>query len=260
DIGYVHTGFEKNFEQKTYWKGIPYALRMDYVAFFATELAYVGAVEKLIGIEVAERAQWIRTLFAELNRIHSHLIYLGTAGVAMGLSGPKLRASGVPYERRRVEPYLAYPDVEFEVVTGERGDAYERFLCRTNEMYESVRIVEQCLEKMPGGPVMANDRKYVLPPRAELHTSMESLIHHFKLVTEGFRVQPGQVYYPVESPRGEFGCYLVSDGGAKPWRAHFRAPSFVALQSTAMMSVNRYVGDMIVVVGSLDGVMGGADR
>jgi NADH-quinone oxidoreductase subunit D len=352
DVGYVHTGFEKNFEQKTYWKGIPYAPRMDYVAFFANELAYVGAVERLIEIEVPERAQWIRTLFAELNRIHSHLIYLGTSGIelgaisvffyclrerdtvldlfemvtgvrmhdrypqfggvaedlpkgfyaeckrfcrempkkidsyldllaenpiwkgrlrgigtidadtaiAMGLSGPNLRASGVPYDLRRNDPYLAYDKLEFDIVTGERGDCYDRFLCRTKEMYESVRIIEQCLEGMPSGPVMADDRKHVLPPRHELHTSMESLIHHFKLVTEGFRVAPAQVYTAVESPRGEFGCYLVSDGSPKPWRIHFRAPSFVSLQVTAMMSVNRYIADMIAVVGSLDGVMGECDR
>ncbi|HYX85194.1 MAG TPA: hypothetical protein VE777_09520, partial [Gaiellales bacterium] len=155
---------------------------------------------------------------------------------------------------------LVYDKLDFDVVTRERGDAYDRFMCRTLEMYESVKLVEQCLDGMPAGPVMADDRKYVLPPRHELHTSMESLIHHFKLVTEGFRVPPGQVYYPVESARGEFGCYLVSDGGTKPWRVHFRAPSFVSLQVTAMMSANRYVGDMIVVVGSLDGVMGEADR
>jgi NADH-quinone oxidoreductase subunit D len=352
DIGYVHTGFEKNFEQKTYWKGIPYSPRMDYVAFFANELAYVGAVEKLIEIDVPPRAQWIRMLFAELNRIHSHLIYLGTSAVemgalsvffyclrerdsvldlfematgvrmhdrypqfggvaedlpkgfyaecrrflaempkrideyldllagnpvwksryqgigtidaetaiAMGLSGPNLRGSGVPYDIRRAEPYLAYDRVQFDVITRDKGDAYDRFMCRTLEMYESVKIVEQCLDSMPSGPVMSDDRKYVLPPRHELHTSMESLIHHFKLVTEGFRAPPGQLYHPIESPRGEFGCYLVSDGGTKPWRIHFRAPSFVSLQSTAMMSVNRYVGDMIVVVGSLDGVMGEADR
>jgi NADH-quinone oxidoreductase subunit D len=184
----------------------------------------------------------------------------GETAIAMGLSGPNLRASGVPYDIRRTEPYLAYDQLQFDVVTRDGGDAYDRFMCRTLEMYESVKLVEQCLDSMPSGPVMADDRKYVLPPRHELHTSMESLIHHFKLVTEGFRVPPGQVYHPVESPRGEFGCYLVSDGGPKPWRAHFRAPSFVSLQSTAMMSVNRYVGDMIVVVGSLDGVMGEADR
>jgi NADH-quinone oxidoreductase subunit D len=352
DVGYVHTGFEKNFEQKTYWKGIPYAPRMDYLGFFANELAYVGAVERLIGIEVPERAQWLRTLFAELNRLHSHLIYLGTSGIelgamslffyctrerdsvldlfemvtgvrmhdrypqfggvaedvpkgfyaeckrfcqempsridsyldlvaenpiwkgrlkgigtiapdtaiAMGLSGPNLRASGVAYDLRRNEPYLAYDQLDFDVITGSHGDCYDRFLCRTKEMYESVRIIEQCLEGMPSGPVMANDRKYVLPPRAELHTSMESLIHQFKLVTEGFRVPPGQGDFAVESPRGEFGCYLVADGSPKPWRVHFRAPSFVSLQVTAMMSVNRYIADMIAVVGSLDGVMGECDR
>jgi NADH-quinone oxidoreductase subunit D len=133
-------------------------------------------------------------------------------------------------------------------------------MCRTKEMYESVKIIDQCLEGMPPGPVMADDRKHVLPPRHELQTSMESLIHHFKLVTEGFRVKANQIYYTVESPRGEFGCFLVSDGGPKPWRIHFRAPSFVSLQSTAMMAVNRYIADLIVVVGSLDGVMGEADR
>ena len=297
---------------------------MDYVAFFANELAYVGAVERLIDIEVPPRAQWIRTLFAELNRIHSHLIYLGTSGVELGAislffyclrerdsgarpvrdgrpacacttatrssaacsrtcpraSTPRpagsaptcpsgstststwwpatrsgataTRASapstptrrsrwacpartcarrGVPYDLRRVRavPGLR-PARSSTSITGESGDAYDRLMCRTKEMYESVKLIEQCLDSMPAGPVMADDRKYVLPPRHELHTSMESLIHHFKLVTEGFRVPPGQVYYAVESPRGEFGCYLVSDGGAKPWRVHFRAPSFVSLQ------------------------------
>jgi NADH-quinone oxidoreductase subunit D len=178
----------------------------------------------------------------------------------MGLSGPNLRASGVPYDLRRHEPYLVYDKMQFDVITGERGDAWDRLMCRTREMYESVKIIDQCLDSMPPGPVMATDRKFVLPPRHELHTSMESLIHHFKLVTEGFRVPAGEVYYPIESPRGEFGCYLVSDGGTKPRRVHFRAPSFVSLQSTAMMAVNRYIADLIVVVGSLDGVMGEADR
>ena len=141
-------------------------------------------------------------------------------------------------------------------MTREGGDAYDRFMCRTLEMYESVKLVEQCLDSMPSGPVMADDRKYVLPPRHELHTSMESLIHHFKLVTEGFRVPPGQVYHPIIARAGSSGATYVLNGGPKPWRARFRAPSFVSLQSTAMMSVNRYVGDMIVVVGSLNGVMG----
>jgi NADH-quinone oxidoreductase subunit D len=352
DIGYVHTGIEKNMEQKSYWKAITYTPRIDYLSFFLNELAYVMAVEKLIEIEVPERAQWIRTLFAELNRIHSHLIFLGTSGlelgaisiffyctrereavldlfemvtgvrmhdrypqfggvaedlpkgfyaecrrfceempkrideyvdllagnpiwrdrlvgigtidaetaIAMGLTGPNLRGSGVAYDVRRNEPYLAYPKLDFDVVTAERGDCYDRFLVRVKEMYESVKIIEQCLDGMPSGPYIADDRKYVLPPRRELQTSMESLIHHFKLVTEGFRVRPGQVYMPVESARGELACYLASDGGPKPWRVRFRAPSFVALQVTAMLSVNRYVADLIAVIGSLDGVMGEVDR
>ena len=352
DIGYVHTGFEKNFEQKTYWKGIPYAPRMDYLGFFANELAYVGAVEKLIGIEVPERAKWIRTLFAELNRIHSHLIFLGTSGVelgaislffyclrerdkvldlfemvtgvrmhdrypqfggvledlpkgfygearkfcdemphrideyldlvagnpiwedrykgigtidgptaiAMGLSGPNLRASGVPYDLRRSEPYLIYDQLEFDVITGRKGDAWDRLICRTKEMYESVRIIEQCLDSMPAGPVIADDRKHVLPPRHELHTSMESLIHHFKLVTEGYRVPAGEAYAYVEGPRGELGCNLVSDGSAKPWRVHFRSASLVMLQSVAALCNGVLIADLIAILASLDPNMGDCDR
>jgi NADH-quinone oxidoreductase subunit D len=352
DIGYVHTGIEKNIEQKTYWKAITYTPRIDYVAFFNNELPFVMAVEDLIGIDVPERAQWIRTLFAELNRLHSHLVFLGTSAlelgamsvffycmrerdsvldlfematgvrmhdrypqfggvaedlpkgfgpecrrfcaemprhideyvdllagnpiwrdrtigigsieaetaIAMGLTGPNLRASGVGYDLRRAQPYLAYDKVEFDVVTAQNGDCYDRFIVRVKEMYESVRIVEQCLEAMPSGPVISSNRKFVLPPRAELHTSMESLIHHFKLVTEGFRVPPGQVYRPVESPRGELGCYLAADGSPRPWRVRFRAPSFVSLQSTAMLADRRYIADLIAVIGSLDGVMGEVDR
>ena len=180
--------------------------------------------------------------------------------IAMGLSGPNLRASGVPYDLRRSEPYLIYDQLEFDVITGRKGDAWDRLICRTKEMYESVKLIEQCLDSIPEGPVMADDRRYVLPPRNELHTSMESLIHHFKLVTEGFRPPAGEVYHAVESPRGEFGCYLVSDGSPKPWRIHFRAPSFVSLQVTAMMAHRRYIADLIAIVGSLDGVMGEADR
>jgi NADH-quinone oxidoreductase subunit D len=180
--------------------------------------------------------------------------------IAMGLTGPNLRGSGVGFDLRRAEPYLAYDQLDFDVVTGEHGDCYDRFLCRVKEMYESVKIIEQCLDGMPTGPYLADDRKYVLPPRSELHTSMESLIHHFKLVTEGFRVPPGQIYTAVESARGELGCYLASDGGTKPWRVRFRAPSFVSLQVTAMMAQHRYIADLIAVIGSLDGVMGEVDR
>ena len=351
-VGYLHTGFEKNMEQKTYWKGVTYAPRIDYLAFQANEYAYVAAVEKLLGIEVPAKATWMRTLLLELNRIHSHLIWLGTGAleigaigllwycfnarddvldlfelvggtrmhtryfqagglaediprgfftecrrfadefpktidmyetlltnqkiwlertrglgllsaddaIALGQSGPVLRASGIDWDLRRDEPYLAYPELDFDVPVYEHGDVYDRYRLRVDEMRESVKIIEQCLEGMPGGPWIADDRKVVLPPRHELHTSMESLIHHFKLVTEGFRVPEGEVYVAVESPRGEFGCYLVSDGGPKPWRVKFRAPSFVALQATATCVHESLVADMIAIVGSLDTVMGEVDR
>jgi NADH-quinone oxidoreductase subunit D len=354
-IGYLHTGFEKSMEQKTWWKGITYAPRMDYVAFQANEYAYVAAVEKLLALEVPEKAVWMRTCLLELNRIHSHLVWIGTSAlelgaismfwyafrerdtildlfemvtgvrmhtryfqvgglaedvpsgflpecrkfvdwmpkavddyealltgneiwiertrgtgllsaadaVALGQSGPVLRASGVNWDIRRAEPYLAYPEIDFDVPVYDHGDVYDRYLVHVDEMRQSTRIVAQCLdrlEEMEGEPWIADDRKVVLPPRHELHTSMESLIHHFKLVTEGFRVPEGEVYVAVESPRGEFGCYLVSDGGPKPWRVKFRAPSFVALEATATCMQDALVADMIAVVGSLDSVMGEVDR
>jgi NADH-quinone oxidoreductase subunit D len=351
-IGYLHTGFEKNMEAKTYWKGITYAPRIDYVSFQANELVYVLAVEKLLGIETPPKAVWMRTLLCELNRIHSHLVYLGTSAlelgavsmfwycfrerdaildlfemvcgarmhtryfqigglavdipigfyddcrefcdtmparideyenvlnsqqiwlertkgigllsaedaIALGQSGPVLRASGVNWDLRKAEPYLAYDQVDFDVPVYPNGDVYDRYKVRMDEMRESVRIVRQCVDAMPDGPWIADDRKVVLPPRHELHTSMESLIHHFKLVTEGFRVPEGEVYVTVESPRGELGCYLVSDGGPKPWRVRFRAPSFAALEATATASRQTLIADLIAIVGSLDGVMGEVDR
>jgi NADH-quinone oxidoreductase subunit D len=351
-IGYLHTGFEKNMEQKSFWKAVTYAPRMDYLAFQANEYAYVAAVEKLLDIDAPPKAVWMRTLLLELNRIHSHLIWLGTGAleigaigllwycfnarddvldlfelvggarmhtryfqagglaediprgffdacktfadgfpdtidmyeqlltkqkiwlqrtrgvgllsaddaIALGQSGPVLRASGVDWDLRRDEPYLAYPELDFDVPVYPHGDVYDRYRVRVNEMRESVKIISQCLEGMPGGAWVADDRKVVLPPRHELHTSMESLIHHFKIVTEGYRVPEGEVYVAVESARGEFGCYLVSDGGPKPWRVKFRAPSFVALEATATCVSNSLVADMIAIVGSLDTVMGEVDR
>jgi NADH-quinone oxidoreductase subunit D len=351
-IGYLHTGFEKNMEQKTWWKAITYPERIDYLAFQANEYAFVAAIEKLLAIETPPKAVWMRTLLLELNRIHSHLIWLGTGAlelgaisllwycfnardrvldlyelvtgvrmhtryfqagglaediprgffpecrkfcdwfpsaidqyetllsnqkiwlertkgvgllsaedaIALGQSGPVLRASGVDWDLRKVEPYLAYPELDFDVPVYHNGDVYDRYLIRVDEMRESVRMIEQCLEGMPPGPWIADDRKVVLPPRHELHTSMESLIHHFKIVTEGYRVPEGEVYVTVESPRGEFGCYVVSDGGPKPWRVKFRAPSFVALEATATCMSQALVADMIAIVGSLDTVMGEVDR
>jgi NADH-quinone oxidoreductase subunit D len=180
--------------------------------------------------------------------------------IALGQSGPVLRASGVNWDLRKVEPYLAYGEVDFDVPVFYNGDVYDRYLVHIEELRQSTRIIAQCLEAMPGGPWIADDRKVVLPPREELHTSMESLIHHFKIVTEGYPVPEGEVYHAIESPRGELGCYICSDGGSRPWRVKFRAPSFVALEATATCMVDAYIADMIAIVGSLDTVMGEVDR
>jgi NADH-quinone oxidoreductase subunit D len=351
-VGYLHTGFEKNMEQKTWWKAITYPERIDYLSFQYNELVFVLAIEKLLDLDVPPKATWMRTLLCELNRIHSHLIWLGTAALELGAisllwycfrerdltldlsemvggvrmhtryfqagglaediprgfyaecrkfcewmpkaideyeaiidrneiwlertqgigllsasdaialaqSGPVLRGSGVDWDLRRDQPYLAYPEVDFDVPVYPAGDVYDRYRVHMDEMRQSVRIIEQCLDGMPEGPWIADDRKVVLPPRHELHTSMESLIHHFKLVTEGYRVPEGEVYVAVESPRGELGCYVVSDGGPKPWRVKFRAPSFVALEATATCMRDALVADFIAIVGSLDTVMGEVDR
>src|SRR6478672_5673960 len=354
-IGYLHTGFEKNMEHKTWWKCITYPERIDYVSFQNNEYVFVGAVEKLLELEIPPKATWMRTLLNELNRIHSHLVWIGTSAlelgaismfwyafreretildlfelvtgyrmhtryfqvgglaedippgfypecrkfvelmpgalsdykgildrneiwlertqgvgvlsaddaIALGQTGPNLRASGVDWDLRRDQPYLHYDQVDFHVPVYAEGDVYARYRVRLEEMAASTNIVRQCLEKlerMEEMPWIADDRKVVLPPREELHTSMESLIHHFKIVTEGFRVPEGEIYVAVESPRGESGCYLVSDGGPKPWRIHFRAPSFVALEATATCLHNALVADLIAVVGSLDAVMGDTDR
>jgi NADH-quinone oxidoreductase subunit D len=351
-IGYLHTGFEKNMELKTWWKAITYPERIDYVAFQNNELVFVLAIEQLLQLEIPPKASWMRTLLCELNRLHSHLIWLATGAlelgaismfwycfrerealldlfelatgyrmhtryfqagglaedippgffpqcrafcsqmrngideyetllrknkiwlertvglgllsaedaIALGQSGPVLRASGVDWDLRRTQPYLAYGQVEFDVPVYFNGDVYDRFRVHMDEMRESVRIVEQCLDGMPEGAWIADDRKVVLPPRHELHTSMESLIHHFKIVTEGYRVPEGQVYTTIESPRGEMGCYVVSDGGPRPWRVKFRAPSFVALEATATCMHEALIADLIAIVGSLDTVMGEVDR
>jgi NADH-quinone oxidoreductase subunit D len=339
-------------EHKTWWKAITYPERIDYVSFQNNELVFVLAIEKLLAMEIPAKATWMRMLLAELNRIHSHLIFLGTSAleigaismfwyafrerdlildlyemvcgtrmhtryfqagglaediprgfepecrkfidwmpraidqyeamlsqneiwlqrtegigllsaadaIALGQSGPVLRASGVDWDLRRDKPYLAYSDVDFDVPVYPNGDVYDRYRVRMDEMRQSVRIVEHCLEGMPEGPWIADDRKVVLPPRHELHTSMESLIHHFKIVTEGYRVPEGEVYVTVESARGELGCYVVSDGGPKPWRVKFRAPSFVALEATATCMTDALIADLIAIVGSLDSVMGEVDR
>ena len=354
-VGYLHTGFEKSMEQKSWWKGINYPSRIDYLGTFQNELVFVLAIEKLLGIEVPAKATWVRMALSELNRIHSHLVWIGTMGleigvqsifmycldqreklldlfemvtgvrvhgrycqagglaedippafveeartycrnfrrsigeyerltwqnkmwqgrthgigvvsaddaIRLGLSGPNLRGSGINWDLRKREPYLFYDQVEFDVPVYENGDANDRARVRLDEMRESLRIAEQSLdriEQLAGDPWIADDRKVVLPPREELQTSMEALIHHFKLVSEGFRVPAGEVYVAIEGPRGEQGCYVVSEGGPKPWRVHFRAPSFLAVASAPTLCQELLIADLIAVSASLDTLMGDCDR
>jgi NADH-quinone oxidoreductase subunit D len=351
-VGYLHTGIEKNCEDKSYWKVIPFVERMDYVSFFFQMQAFCGAVERLLDMEIPERAKYLRVIHLELNRLHSHLVWLGTSALdvgamsvlfycfrerdkvldlfemssgqrmhtryfqvggviedipvgfarrvrefcaempsridqyeaildrneiflnrtrnvgvvpgerllQLGVTGPLLRAAGEPWDLRKASPYLCYADLDFKVPIGTVGDGYDRYRVRLAEMRESVRIIEQAIEGLPDGPHILDDRKYVLPPRDELSTSMEALIHHFKLVTEGFRVPPGECYYAIEGPRGELGCFVVADGSAKPVRVHFRDSSFVNLQALRDMSVGGYVADMIQNLAMLDPILGGVDR
>jgi NADH-quinone oxidoreductase subunit D len=180
--------------------------------------------------------------------------------LALGVTGPLLRASGNPWDLRKAMPYSSYEDFEFRIPVGTQGDNYDRFAVRLAEMKESVKIIAQTLDGLPEGPFVTDDRKVALPPRHELATSMESLIHHFKLVTEGFRVPPGEVYYPIESPRGELGCFVRSDGSSKPARVHMRDPSFVNLQAVAPMVRDSYIADLIATLAMVDPVLGGIDR
>lgn len=351
-IGYVHTGIEKTAEDKSYWKVIPVIERMDYLAYYFNAMAFCGAVEALAEVDVPKRAQYLRVIHLELNRIASHLIWLGTSALdlgavsiflyclrererildlfemssgqrmhtryfqvggviedipagfesklrgflkdmpkradeygailnaneimlqrlrdtcpldaatllSLGVTGPLLRAAGNPWDLRKADPYSSYEDFEFKIPVGTVGDNYDRFACRMAEIYESVKIIEQALDGLPEGAHITEDRKFALPPRHELATSMEALIHHFKLVTEGFRVPPGEVYNAIESPRGELGCYVRSDGSAKPARVHMRDPSFVNLQALSHMAEGGYIADMIAAVAMLDPILGGIDR
>jgi NADH-quinone oxidoreductase subunit D len=351
-IGYVHTGIEKTAEDKTYWKAIPVVERMDYLAYYFNAMAYCGAVEELLGVEVPPRAQYLRVIHLELNRIMSHLVWLGTSALdlgaismfwycfreretildlfemssgarmhtryiqvggvmndipsgfeaklrrflaemptradqyadllekneivlerlrgtgvvdqatllRLGVTGPLLRATGNPWDLRKAHPYSSYDHFDFKIPIGTVGDNYDRFRVRHAEFYESVKIIEQALDGLPDGPFITTDRKVALPPRHELATSMEALIHHFKLVTEGFRVPPGEAYYPIEGPRGEYGCFVRADGSAKPARVHMRDPSFVHLQALAPMVRDSYIADLIATLAMLDPILGGIDR
>ncbi len=351
-IGYLHTGMEKTGEGLSYIQGSTNVTRMDYLSPLHNELVFSLATEALLGVEIPERATWIRMLMAELNRISSHLMWMATNGMDLGstsmmifgfrdremilsffekvtglrmnhnyirpggvaadlpdrweddvlaiaqtiprrldeyndmltgqpifrertegvgiitqeqalalsATGPLLRSSGVAWDLRKHMPYLAYDQVDFDVVVGSVGDTFDRYAVRLAELRESVRIVTQILDKMPSGPYRVLDKKVTPPPRKRIDESMEALIHHFKLFTEGIKVPPGEVYVGIESPRGELGCYMVSDGSSKPYRMHIRGPSFVNLQSLPVMMHGGLVADAVAIISSVDPVMGEVDR
>ncbi|HYV75559.1 MAG TPA: NADH dehydrogenase (quinone) subunit D [Candidatus Binatia bacterium] len=352
DIGYLHTGIEKTCEAKFYQQVVPMTDRIDYLCPMTNNLAYCLAVEKLLGLEIPPRGQWLRVMLNELTRINSHLVWLGThamdigamtvflycfrereqllrlfeavsgqrmmtsyfriGGVAVeppldffnrvkafndafpekvdeyeGLltknpifvnrlkgvallsredalalcaTGPTLRASGVDVDLRRDVPYSGYENFKFNVPTSTVGDVYARYLVRVAELRESQKIVQQALEGIPEGSVKADAPKVVLPDREKMKTQMEALIYHFKIVTEGFTVPAGEVYQAVESPRGEMGYYVVSDGTAKPYRVHMRSPSFANLQTLSKMCEGRLIADVVAAIGSIDIVLGDCDR
>ncbi|HXW55108.1 MAG TPA: NADH dehydrogenase (quinone) subunit D [Candidatus Cybelea sp.] len=352
-IGYLHTGIEKNCEAKTYSQAITLTDRIDYLAPLSNNLGYCLAVEKLLGLEVPKRAQYIRVLLTELTRIASHLVWLGTHAIdlgamsvflysfrereeilkifeyvsgqrmmtsyfrigglalepppgwldnvrrvmgtlpghiaeyedlltnnriwigrtkgigvltakdaiALGVSGPMLRASGIAYDVRKAFPYSSYEEFEFNVPTQTAGDCYARYLVRLAEIRESIKIVKQAWDKVPAeGPFRSTAPGVVPPPREEMKTSIEGLIYHFKIYTEGFAPPPGEVYQAIESPRGELGVFLVSDGSPKPYRVKFRAPSFINLQCLPRLVVGRLIADVVACIGTTDIVLGEVDR
>jgi NADH-quinone oxidoreductase subunit D len=351
-MGYLHTGMEKTGEDLTYAQGSTNVTRMDYASPLFNELAFSMATEKLLGIEVPERAQWIRMLMSEMNRLSSHMLFMATNGMdlgavsmmiygwrereellrffelvtglrmnhnyirpggvaadlppgwrddvlrtieplperieefdtlltgqpiwrdrlqgvgvittadalALGATGPILRSTGYAWDLRRDMPYLHYDEVEFDVCVGSYGDCFDRYAVRLQEMIESIRIVRQILEKMPEGDYRIQDKKVTPPPRARIDESMEALIHHFKLFTEGFKVPEGEAYAAVESPRGELGCYIVSDGSSRPYRLHVRGPSFVNLQTLPYLMQDSLIADTVAIISSVDPIMGEVDR
>ncbi len=352
-IGLLHRGTEKLIEYKTYMQALPYFDRLDYVAPMNQEHAFSLATEKLLGITVPERAQYIRVLFSELGRILNHILnittyaldvgaitpalwgfeerekamafyervcgarlhanYFRTGGVARdmpdglvedmlewaetsmpriiddldtllsgnrifkqrtvdigivsaedaqdwGFSGPMLRASGIPWDLRKAQPYEVYEKMDFDIPVGKTGDCYARYLVRMEEMRQSLKIMKQCIREMPEGPVMVDDRKIAPPPRAEMKSSMEAMIHHFKLFSEGYHVPAGETYTAIEAPKGEFGVYLVADGTNKPYRCHIRAPGFAHMQAMDFMSKGHMLADSVAIIGSMDIVFGEIDR
>ncbi|HET6844233.1 MAG TPA: NADH dehydrogenase (quinone) subunit D [Candidatus Angelobacter sp.] len=352
DIGFLHTGIEKTCEAKFYQQVVPLTDRIDYLCPMVNNLCYVLAVEKLLGMEIPPRAQWIRVMLAELQRISSHLVWLGTHAldmgamsvflycfrereellkiyemvsgqrmmtsyfrigglaldpplgffeavkrflntfpekideyenlltgnriwidrlkgvahlsaedaIAMGVTGPSLRASGVDWDLRRDIPYSGYQNFKFKVPVSPDGDVWARYVCRIQELRQSREIAKQALEGLPEGPTKADAPKVVLPDREKMKTEMEALIYHFKIVTEGFTVPAGEVYQAIESPRGEMGYYAVSDGTGKPMRVHMRSPSYANLQALAKMCEGRLIADVVAAIGSIDIVLGEIDR
>jgi NADH-quinone oxidoreductase subunit D len=352
DIGYLHTGIEKTCEAKFYQQVVPLTDRIDYLCPLTNNLCYVLAVEKLLGLEIPAKAQWLRVLLNELTRINSHLVWLGTHAldigamtvflycfrereeilkifemvsgqrmmtsyfrvggialepplgffdrvrdfasyfpekvdeyenlltgnpiwmmrtkgvallsaedaIALGATGPTLRGSGVDLDLRRDMPYSGYENFRFKVPVSQAGDVFARYMCRVQELRESNEILKQALDGMPEGPIKADAPKVVLPDREKMKTQMEALIYHFKIITEGFAVPAGEVYQAVESPRGEMGYYVVSDGTAKPYRVHMRAACFANLQTLASMCEGRLIADVVAAIGSIDIVLGEIDR
>ena len=352
DIGFLHTGIEKNMEAKTYLKAAVMTDRLDYLNTVGNNLLYCLAIEKLVDLDVPPRAQVIRVLLAELQRIASHLVWLGTHALDLaamsvflycfrereaildilemcggqrmmatyirpgglwrdvpaefdgavrqfldsfparideyedlltknplfiertrdigrlskedairwGITGPILRASGVALDLRKAQPYSGYEQYDFDVPTQTDGDTYARYLVRIEEMRQSLRIVRKALDALPGGPVRTNNPKFVPPPRSELGTSMEAVIHHFKLWTEGFQAPAESVYVAIESPRGELGVHLEGDGGTHPYRIYWRTPSFVNLQVLPLLSKGHLVADLVALIGTIDIVLGDVDR
>jgi len=352
DIGYLHTGIEKTCEAKFYQQVVPLTDRIDYLCPLTNNLCYVLAAEKLLGLEIPPRAQWIRVMLNELTRINSHLVWLGTHaldigamsvflycfreredllrifemvsgqrmmtsyfrvgglalepplgffdrvkhfvdrfpekvdeyeglltsnpiwvertknvaylspedGMALGATGPTLRASGVDWDLRRDMPYSSYEQFQFKVPVRAEGDVFSRYMVRVEELRESNKIVQQALAGLPEGPIKAESPKVVLPEREKMKTQMEALIYHFKIITEGFTVPAGEVYQAIESPRGEMGYYVMSDGTAKPYRVHMRSPSYVNLQALPKMCEGRLIADVVAAIGSIDIVLGEIDR
>jgi len=351
-IGLLHRGTEKLIEYKTYLQAVPYFDRLDYVSPMCQEHAFALAVEKLAGIDVPVRGQYIRVMFSEITRILNHIMnisafaldvgamtpllwgfeereklmvfyervsgarlhaaYFRPGGVHRdlpagllediskfcdefpkiiddveslltenrifrqrtvdvgivnrddaldwGFSGPMLRGSGVPWDLRKSQPYDVYGRMDFDIPVGKTGDCFDRYLVRVEEMRQSLRIIRQCIDEMPGGPVRTQDNKIAPPHRGEMKQSMEALIHHFKLYTEGYHVPEGETYTAVEAPKGEFGVYVVADGTNKPYRCKIRAPGFAFLQATDFLSKGHMLADMVAIVGSMDIVFGEIDR